>query len=104
MSVEQSGAQSLNYSLTPFSYTRTKIGEHFHGFLHCFTKSTWKGLHICSGIDLVNFIIYFILLQLSVLHKWLSYSLDNFSDCMGFPRALLVIGIADFLVHFAKNS
>ena len=41
---------------------------------------------------------------LSLLHNWMNYSLNKFSNCMGFPRTLLLIEITDFWVHFGKNS
>ena len=41
MSAKQSGAQTSSWSLTPLSYTQTKMEEHFHGFHHWFTLSTW---------------------------------------------------------------
>ena len=55
-------------------------------------------------IESLNFLIYLLLLPLSLLRKWLNYFLKKFSDCMGFLRALSVIEIAYFLVHFGKNS
>ena len=54
-------------------------------------------------IESLNFIIYLFLIPLSLLHKWLNSFLNNFSDCMGFLRALLVTEITDFWVHFGKK-
>ena len=45
---------------------------------------------------LTNLLIYLLLLPISLVHKWLNYSLRNFSNCMGFLRVLLVTEIIDF--------
>ena len=44
----------------------------------------------------LKLLISLLLLPLSLLHKWLNYFLNKFLDCMGFLRALIVIGITDF--------
>ena len=98
--------------------------EHTHpaGLLHplLIPEQKWEsifmdfiiGLSKVFGKDCIFVVVdrltksahFFAILPLSMLYKWMNYFLKKFSDCMGFLRALLVTGIAYFLVHFGKNS